>query len=170
MNDSSATSSSLFCAAVISVRSSVLLWMLNIVRSNPVNRASSRHNSWKASLHIWYNVSKSCDLAILYSKIRDFECATRCALRSRGFVDLAATCANWAAREDAMVINLLVRFIVSRPHPVVNCVVGLREARRDVVVGKWRCRLCGLKNQKIVFSGGKFFPGPRSFKWRQEQV
>lgn len=45
IKDSNATSSSLFCAAVISVRSSVLLWRLNNVRSYSVNRVSSWHNS-----------------------------------------------------------------------------------------------------------------------------
>ena len=47
-------------------------------------------------------VSKLCDAATLGSKIRDFECAAFCVLRFKAFVELAAICDSWLAKEDAM--------------------------------------------------------------------
>ena len=48
-------------------------------------------------------VSKLCDAATLGSNIRDFECAAFCALRFKAFVEFAAICDNWLAKEEAMV-------------------------------------------------------------------
>lgn len=59
-----------------------------------------------------------------------------------------------------MVSELFVRFIVSMPHPVVKCVVGLREARRDGVVGKWSWSSLRIEESKNCFVGREVFPGP----------